>query len=393
MSVSTGSADAAVVRDCTGKRSGDCGYEVDSAMFAVIESCEAEDSWNSGILLRNFHAAQDVDAQLTLIKNCRTHVKTLDGANVNTRGYTLNPSSVQYGHIVIDGCIHHTAQTKMAATINGWALNAGSAAIKKLSIRDLTIVADAIAEATGGAAYFPRAAYILPASDCSITLKNIHTKIAGAVGTGFRNRMIAVGCDGSRTIDLDIDGLTFDSNLTGLTNSTTRLLELGVIAGADVCTLRGVVRRVKVAAYTAGDTQPRAVYVYGQTPMTIDGLLVMEDVDARKFPNTATDIDFDTTGGSNISKVDILRLRGSTFPTAGAAISVSASPFVYQNVNGRQVRVLSSGGETTLFEWSQDGVTYRDAGMPGGGVFVLDSGAYLRVTYNTAPTMRWEATK
>lgn len=67
-------------------------------------------------------------------------------------------------------------------------------------------------------------------------------------------------------------------------------------------------------------------------------------------------------------------------------ITVTASPFTYTNSTLFPMQVLVSVGTVTLIEFTRDGVTFDSAGVIA-GVFRLNPGDRLRVTYAVAPTM------
>ena len=74
---------------------------------------------------------------------------------------------------------------------------------------------------------------------------------------------------------------------------------------------------------------------------------------------------------------------------ASTAISVGASPFVHQNTLLRDQQVIVQAGTLTAnTQISHDGSTYYDVGVAN-GIFNLPRGMYLKVTYSSAPSMRY----
>jgi hypothetical protein len=102
------------------------------------------------------------------------------------------------------------------------------------------------------------------------------------------------------------------------------------------------------------------------------------------LPAGGTEVLF-ATGNENKDKVYFRNNRWRTFPVVPAAIAITASPFVYRNLNGYQEKVTVVGGTVTTIEISNDGATYYDTGALA-GMFTLDNGQYLRVTYAVVPT-------
>lgn len=76
----------------------------------------------------------------------------------------------------------------------------------------------------------------------------------------------------------------------------------------------------------------------------------------------------------------------SSSQTPPSTITVTASPFSYQNVTGFPADVIVSAGTVSLIEFSRNGTTWYGVGATA-GMFGLSPGDRLRVTYTVAPTM------
>lgn len=74
------------------------------------------------------------------------------------------------------------------------------------------------------------------------------------------------------------------------------------------------------------------------------------------------------------------------YTVAPAAITVGASPFVYQNATGYTAEIICSGGTVTEIAISRDGTTYYPTGLTS-GTPVLGPGDRVKVTYSATPTM------
>lgn len=72
--------------------------------------------------------------------------------------------------------------------------------------------------------------------------------------------------------------------------------------------------------------------------------------------------------------------------SAASAITVGASPFVYQNLNGAPVTVLIAVGTVSAIDISRDGTIFMQAGLVA-GQFRLSPNDKIRITYAVAPTM------
>lgn len=71
-------------------------------------------------------------------------------------------------------------------------------------------------------------------------------------------------------------------------------------------------------------------------------------------------------------------------PQPEVALTVGASPFTYQALIKGQV--IISGGTVSAIAISRDGVTFYSTGQTS-GVFQLDTGDRVRVTYSVLPSV------
>ncbi len=79
-------------------------------------------------------------------------------------------------------------------------------------------------------------------------------------------------------------------------------------------------------------------------------------------------------------------IAASSSSTLPSAITVTASPFTYQNTSAYPVDVIVSGGGVSALEFTRDNVAFYDTGSYY-GMFTLSPNDRLRVTYTVAPTM------
>jgi hypothetical protein len=73
-------------------------------------------------------------------------------------------------------------------------------------------------------------------------------------------------------------------------------------------------------------------------------------------------------------------------PGPPATITVTSSPFTYQNTTTSPADVFVSGGTVSLLEFSRDGVVWYNTGFLYGPVLLSPSDR-LRATYTAAPSM------
>ena len=84
--------------------------------------------------------------------------------------------------------------------------------------------------------------------------------------------------------------------------------------------------------------------------------------------------------------VNLGKLTNSTVVPSG--ITVTASPFTYQNTTAFNGDVIISGGTVSDIEFTRDNTTFYTVGFIE-GVLRLSPSDRVRVTYTVAPTMTY----
>lgn len=109
----------------------------------------------------------------------------------------------------------------------------------------------------------------------------------------------------------------------------------------------------------------------------------------KTVSNFITDVRAFTNGtgaGPLVIEIDYLGLLPITTTADPAAITPGASPYAYQNTGAEPVDVIVSGGTVSAIAFSRDGTTYYATGQTA-GMFRLEVGDFLKVTYSVTPTM------
>jgi hypothetical protein len=70
-----------------------------------------------------------------------------------------------------------------------------------------------------------------------------------------------------------------------------------------------------------------------------------------------------------------------------STITVTSSPFTYQNATGYNASVIVTGGTVSLVEFSRDGVTFYTIGTTTNTMVFLSPMDFVKVTYSSVPTM------
>lgn len=121
------------------------------------------------------------------------------------------------------------------------------------------------------------------------------------------------------------------------------------------------------------------------------GVIVSRGTDVRL---TSVEMSRSLSGpfGDAAGNVTRLRFCHGYNPAARATITVTASPFTYQNTDTAPESVMVLGGTVSAIAVSRDNTTYDSTTLTQ-GQFVLQKGDYIKVTYSGLPTMTkfgWE---
>ena len=85
---------------------------------------------------------------------------------------------------------------------------------------------------------------------------------------------------------------------------------------------------------------------------------------------------------------DATNLHGHRNQTAVSGITLTGSPFTYQNTSDYDADVIVRGGTVSALEFTRDNATFYNVGVVA-GMFHLGPDDRLRVTYTVAPTMSY----
>ena len=111
----------------------------------------------------------------------------------------------------------------------------------------------------------------------------------------------------------------------------------------------------------------------------------------QSLQTTLASLSTDVDQIRSIAEIAQLAPPDSDFPQSAASvppstITVTGSPFSYQNTTTFRADVIVQGGTVSKVEFSRDGSTWYDVGVTA-GMFGLSPSDRLRVTYTGAPTM------
>lgn len=360
-----------VLRDCYGKGSGDSGCEIDAPSICLLDNVQIDESFNTSFLLTNFGTPVDgASGQMVVYKACRA--KQTSGAVGG--GFTFTQlGTPTMGHIVLDDCSYFSQQVGIAAALRiGPATTIGS-----LTTRRFRLVEQGIDWTSGSAApdtfspiQFVGTAAEIRMRDTSVRMTGTRT---GAGAVLHTTMMIRTG-----TFDIDIDGYTVDYQVTSMPTLSFRAFEFGLTATAGI---KGSIRRFRIPTFTGG-TLSRGVFLGASGTLAISPQLNIEDNDFTNL--TANEVFF---SGGLTDKVFLRRNRYITNPVPPSAITVTASPFTYQNLDGYAETVTVSGGTVSAIDIAPDGTTFTATGLTS-GAFLIDNVTAIKVTYTVLPTMK-----
>jgi hypothetical protein len=211
-----------------------------------------------------------------------------------------------------------------------------------------------------------------------VFLRNISITSSGTRNGAKALSLLGMSFGGA--MQLYVDGIRQSVTQVNGQNATMSVMGLGTLDGA---TISGQIRRIHRLSFT-GDTTPTAIKCGGVSLAV--GRLDVTGCDFSGMPAGGTEIAFLTGSGTSNNAIYRSLNRWIVDPPAAVVITLSGSPFAYQNTLGYPITVVVSGGTVTKIEVGRGGSTYYDTGETA-GVFVLQHTDYLQVTYSGAPTM------
>ena len=371
------------MRDCHGANAGDIGIEVDGMTDAVVEGCTVVDAYRNFFLAANYRRPDNIGAQRYVFKECTARSHKVDASITGSQrhhfGLQADPAKPHYefGHLALVGCTSRSDTPLASFSVRGMCVYAANARFRGLTIRDLDVGLQQIA-ARNAVTENPSLIDVVPANDASVRIDGVHFRLAGSRSGAGRMNLRFVRLSGR--VRAQVDNVTVQAQVTGMTRSTDfhRIVDVGDIAGSAV---RAQLRGVRVVEYaSAADVRGIGIASTATLAIPAAARIVASGCDFEAAPAGAG-VDYDV----HPSQVGRFAVRDSTGRASQAAgVVPAASPWRYVNADHEAQCLALTGGTVTRVEWSADGITFFDTAQKA-GVFRLEPGHALRVTYSAAP--------
>ena len=364
------------------RRTADVGIEVDGFQRATIDSYHGEDCWNTAFTTNNYTNQTDPDDQSILVRDS-SYVRSALGRG---RGFgcgiggdgTPSASSAPLGKVSYQRCKSLWKNPAAPSTSQGGFILLSTP--RRVEFIDCQDVLQGWSHDVSGSRLC-QSILVQPGSTpqtlpCQVVVRNHDVRWKGTRGaSGGTPGMTALQINTGTTVELDVDGVTVDYEGLGtaLQGGSLFIVKLAGTVKGQVHGLR-VVRMVN-------DSTPRGVDVAAGT--TVSTLVSVEG----DFATMPAGTDVNVADSATRAKVLIGERTTRRVAPAAAAVTVAASPSVYQNLDMQPQRVIVRGGTVTSIELSLDGTNWEATGATA-GAFVLAPGDQIRVTYSSAPTMR-----
>jgi hypothetical protein len=358
------------LRNLKGYYSGDVGIEVDNMDIIDIDDCYMEDAYNICFLIRNQDTPMTYARQTISLHNCNTASILSLG-----QGFRVITTTHPMGDIYYDNC--HSYIDGVGNSTWGFNTETNGSIVRSYHLLNCSVNIENYDYAgTGLLGYGSYLQFLTNETD--LVIKNYKFSISGT-NTGTITRIAAMDISG--LVNLDIDGIKTSDALINIGTDVFR----GLLIGRLASTMRGVIKGVNILSYL--DTAPRGIYIYGKTTLAIADRITIRDCDFSVM-SAGLAVAFGTSGGSNVASVFRYNNALIVNPPPAATITVTASVFTYQNLDGYAERVTVLAGTVSKIEFSCDaGGNYFDTGVVA-GMFYLDHTDCLKVTYSSAPTMK-----
>lgn len=373
---SKGHGGSCLVDNLWGRGSRDVGIEINAMMHSNVRDSYISNSRGFYIVHANYNVPSKPGAQTLMVRG--VHGDWSGGvhqADASSFFAAIEVNGNPLGSVTLRDCKMHKSSPEFTSDGTGIKIDG---TMKRLLVDGFEYVEDAVL--TDTSSVNPTTFYIDPEDNTPVAFRNVKVRIAGTRGGVGTIGLNVFGLYGQYQLEMENIDVSVDIVNGAGASAGIRCLNMGQVSGTVLS--EGLIRRAKLAV--ANDSNPNGIRIYGTTPHTITRRLLIVDSDFSGL--TANDVVF-VTSNENKDKVFFRGNRWITNPKPNASVSVSASPFVYQNLDGYSEMVSVSGGTVSLIEIAEDGATYGTTGLTS-GMFQLDNVSSIRVTYSSAPTMR-----
>ncbi|MCJ7506471.1 hypothetical protein MUP05_08405 [Candidatus Bathyarchaeota archaeon] len=272
------------IAECYGEYSGDDGIEVNN-INALVEGCVIRDAFLTGYYHCNYNNLLLPKEQSVTFRNCEA--RRISIANTaNARGWAIDSNlkvPVALGSVSLDNCTYHG---EGGQTVTGMAMRVAPASgMERIDVKNFKANVPSVSIASGE--NYLRVIQIMPSGGTlrpKVSLQNIDVVIAGSKSGGTVQLMPIYL---SKVMDLEINNLTLDVDVTGVSAGEVAGIEVGADAGSSIA---GVIRGYKIKRITT-DTSPRGIDICGTGSLMIPTEIRIEDCDFTAMV-TGTNIRF-----------------------------------------------------------------------------------------------------
>jgi hypothetical protein len=373
------------IKDCYAYGSGDNCFEVDGHSYALLDNCLADGIGGAtvdGYTLAGF--STPLDQQETIYRNCRARMAEAETGN--PRGWGINAidsaSSVVgafVGPVTLQGCRAYDPSSTWGANGRLVRVNGDLPSLKLLDTRLIAPKKFVVLSGTTNE-WLISWVGVTELNRVRLVIRDLSIDVQGSVkleGHGETHGYLLK----ENTFELDVDNFVSTFNLPG--SGTHSHEGISLVGGAGTVLAPSIIRRYKPSQ--VGDAGAYGLHIGDTSHLVINDKLVLEDCDFTSLGNGSNELKFDAT--SNAAKVFLIRPRMHlAFPIERSTISVTASPFSYQNLDGYPELVTVVGGTVSKIEYQTGEAHFVELGVVA-GAFRLDNADTLKVTYSGAPTM------
>lgn len=370
-----------IIQNCQGFNAGDVGIEIDSFNEAIIEDCLIQDSLNVEYFSTNFNNFADPNVgQIAHFSRC--HAK-----RVNCqfgRGMAFHENlSVALGRIVITDYTFENENASPIADASGAYYGLALESPTGTVVESISVFGMKIRDTgwTFTDANPQQKSLIRLNITGNVILRDIDVYVRGTQNVGSGTFTCRILSTESGTQQFLVDVAKFDVDITGINPFGTVVADLGSVSA----TLKGGIRRAQFIIGT--DTSPRGISIRGVATLTLTAPFIIEECDFSGMAGASSIEVLFVTANENKDKVFFKNNLWRVFPKAISNITVGASPFTNQNLDGYAEVITVAGGTVSDISLSPDNVTFTSTGLTSGS-FLLDNASAIKVTYTGLPTMK-----
>lgn len=375
--------------DCYSQAIADDGIEVGAMQQVLIDNFTCIDPYMYGITFRHTHQPTDVSSQRVVVRDSRIITTTTGSAMLANssnaqRGYSswIADGSNTFGEFIFERPLFESNGDSFTTTNNQYPFIYCQSQLTRLQIQSARIRLNGYTMNPTTSKLLAPLAIIPPSGELKLVIRDYHLQVDAMTlsGSGTSFFPLYMTTSGTSTLNFTVDGMT--SSIPALTfggGGTMAYISLG---GGNLT--RGSIRNVRLSGNGISGASLYGIQISNSSSSNSSSIEI-ENCDVSQVGFLSPGRDYNVTNTNTQARTRIKNNIWFNVPTP-ASITPSGSVYTYQNLDGYDELVTVSGGTVTAISTSDAAGNNIATGLTQ-GVFMLQTGWKIVVTYSSAPTM------